>query len=188
VTVDFIGYAEASALLLNADLPDVTSLVDHLEGREWLQMRCTDRDCMVLRKFQRELRPVFEAAHRNETARVIKSLNELMSRHPIKPRISDQGTGELHLHVANTSSVAELLIGESLLGLATIMCDLGPNRFGVCSASPCTNVFVDSSPNLSRRYCSERCSSRANVAKFRARQKAGLTAGDTAAPSATTRS
>jgi len=33
--------------------------------------------------------------------------------------------------------------------------------------------FVDTSPNQSRRYCSERCSSRANVAAYRARQKAG---------------
>jgi predicted RNA-binding Zn ribbon-like protein len=42
----------------------------------------------------------------------------------------------------------------------------------VCAAAPCTNVYVDTSPNQSRRYCSERCSSRANVAAFRARQKA----------------
>ena len=31
---------------------------------------------------------------------------------------------------------------------------------------------VDTSPNQSRRYCSDRCSSRANVAAYRARQKA----------------
>src|SRR3712207_9182342 len=71
-----------------------------------------------------------------------------------------------------SASVAELLIGEALLGLATLVCDLGPTRLGVCSAAPCTNVYVDTSPNQSRRYCSERCSSRANVAAYRARQKA----------------
>ena len=32
----------------------------------------------------------------------------------------------------------------------------------------CTNVYVDTSPNHSRRYCSDRCSSRANVAAYRA--------------------
>ena len=41
-----------------------------------------------------------------------------------------------------------------------------------CDASNCDNVFVDTSPNQSRRYCSDRCSSRANVAAYRARQKA----------------
>ena len=45
-------------------------------------------------------------------------------------------------------------------------------RLGVCHASSCDNVFVDTSPNQSRRYCSDRCSSRANVAAYRARQKA----------------
>jgi predicted RNA-binding Zn ribbon-like protein len=95
-----------------------------------------------------------------------------MERHPITPRISDHDPDDLHLHVANrAASVADLLIGESLLGLATLVCDLGPHRLGVCSASPCTNVYVDTSPNQSRRYCSDRCSSRANVAAYRARQK-----------------
>ena len=52
------------------------------------------------------------------------------------------------------------------------LCDLGATRLGVCDASNCTHVFVDTSPNQSRRYCSDRCSSRANVAAYRARQRA----------------
>jgi predicted RNA-binding Zn ribbon-like protein len=67
------------------------------------------------------------------------------------------------------------------LGLSTLVCDLGATRLGVCDASPCTNVFVDTSPNQSRRYCSDRCSSRANVAAYRARQKAVSTSGKTSA-------
>mgnify|MGYP006209976951 CR=1 FL=1 len=49
---------------------------------------------------------------------------------------------------------------------------LGATRLGLCSEPRCDNVYVDTSPNQSRRYCSDRCSSRANVAAFRARQKA----------------
>jgi predicted RNA-binding Zn ribbon-like protein len=64
------------------------------------------------------------------------------------------------------------LLNASLDGPEALVCDLGPTRLGVCQASPCTNVFVDTSPNHSRRYCSDRCSSRANVAAYRARQKA----------------
>ena len=70
------------------------------------------------------------------------------------------------------TSVAELLIGEALMGLANLVCDLGATRLGICSEARCDHVFVDTSPNQSRRYCSDRCSSRANVAAFRARQKA----------------
>ena len=121
------------------------------------------------------LRPVFEASNVGDTQGVIDGLNELMEQHPITPRISDHDPKHLHLHVATkAASVADLLIGESLLGLATLVCDLEPTRLGVCSASPCTNVYVDTSPNQSRRYCSERCSSRANVAAYRARQKAAV--------------
>ena len=171
--MDFIRYAEASASLVNAPLANRDDLVEHLSNRQWLQDQASDKDAGVLRRFQRELRPVFEASEAADTRLVIDSLNALMERHPITPMVSDHDGKNLHLHVANrAASVAELLIGEALLGLATLVCDLGPTRLGVCSATPCTNVYVDTSPNQSRRYCSERCSSRANVAAYRARQRA----------------
>lgn len=171
--MDFIRYAERSAGLLNAEITDVAALQAHLADRDWLVRQCTDRDCMLLRKFQRELRPVFEASAARDTAGVVDGLNELMVRHPITPQISSHDPDDLHIHAASKSqSVAELLVGESLLGLATLVCDLGPSRLGICSAAPCANVYVDTSPNQSRRYCSDRCSSRANVAAYRARQKA----------------
>ena len=171
--MDFIRYAERSAGLLNAEITDVAALQAHLADRDWLVAQVTDRDCMLLRKFQRELRPVFEASAANDRAGVVDGINELMVRHPITPRIASHDQHGLHLHVATKSqSVAELLVGESLLGLANLVCDLGPTRLGVCAATPCTNVYVDTSPNQSRRYCSDRCSSRANVAAYRARQKA----------------
>ena len=171
--MDFVRYAERAAALVNASLADRGELVDHLADRAWLHESCSDRDATVLRKFQRELRPVFEASDIELTGGVISGLNDLMEKHPITPMISDHDPNNLHLHVATRSaSVSELLIGEALLGLATLVCDLGPNRLGVCSAAPCTNVYVDTSPNQSRRYCSDRCSSRANVAAYRARQKA----------------
>jgi predicted RNA-binding Zn ribbon-like protein len=175
--VDFIRYAEAAASLVNADLSGVDGLAAYLHDRRWLQERATDRDCMVLRKLQRELRPVFEAGETGDVTAVVAGLNGLLSRQPITPQISDHDAQHLHLHVASVSgSVADQVIGESLLGLATLVCDLGADRLGVCSSAPCTNAFVDASPNRSRRYCSERCSSRANVAAYRARRRAEATA------------
>ena len=169
--MDFVRYAERSAVLLNTDLPDVEALQEHLAGREWLAEQALDRDAMLLRKFQRELRPVYEASADGDGTTVVDLLNELMVRHPITPRISDHA-GDLHIHAASKSqSVAELLVGEALIGLAFLVCDVGPIRLGICDATPCTNVYVDTSPNASRRYCSDRCSSRANVAAYRARQK-----------------
>ena len=175
--MDFVGYAERSAPLLNTEITDVRALQSHLVDRSRLAEQSTDRDCMLLRKFQRELRPVFEASAEGDGVTVVDLLNELMVRYPITPRISDHA-GDLHIHAASkTQTVADLLVGEALIGLAFLVCDLGPTRLGICDASPCTNFYVDTSPNASRRYCSERCSSRANVAAYRARQKETQAAG-----------
>ncbi|MGA8245496.1 MAG: CGNR zinc finger domain-containing protein [Nocardioides sp.] len=171
--MDFVRYAESSAALLNAELTDLDALLSFLGPRAWLQRQAVERDVTTLRRFQRDLRPVFEASSRDDPKRVVDGLNALLERHPITPRIADHNPANLHIHVANrAASVSDLLIGESLLGLANLVCDLGPTRLGVCAAAPCTNVYVDTSPNQSRRYCSDRCSSRANVAAYRARQKA----------------
>jgi predicted RNA-binding Zn ribbon-like protein len=174
--VDFVRYAESSAALLNAELTDHDGVVAFLAARAWLQPQVTERDVLALRRFQKDLRPAFEASSRHDAQGVVDVLNALLEHHPITPRIADHNPARLHIHVANkAASVAELLIAESLLGLANLVCDLDPTRLGVCAATPCTNVYVDTSPNQSRRYCSERCSSRANVAAYRARQKAAAT-------------
>jgi predicted RNA-binding Zn ribbon-like protein len=57
------------------------------------------------------------------------------------------------------------------MGLATLVTDLGVDRLGLCHATPCRRAFLDTSSNRSRRYCSERCASRANVAAYRARKR-----------------
>ena len=182
--MDFVRYAERSAELVNADLPDAEALVALLgEERAWLHGQVTDRDAAALRRFQRDLRPVFEASGDGDEQGVVDRLNELLARHPVTPYIAGHGGGKgqqpnWHMHVADrSSSVAELLVAESLMGLSTLVCDLGATRLGVCDASPCADVFVDVSPNRSRRYCSDRCSSRANVAAYRARRRAAAAAG-----------
>lgn len=170
--MDFIRYAERSAALVNTDLPDVEALREHLADRSWLHRSIAEDDLPALRDFRSELRPVFEASDADDVPLVVSALNELLARHPVTPMISDHDPDHLHMHVTNrASSVAELLVAESLMGLATLVCDLGATRLGICSEVRCDNVFVDTSPNQSRRYCSDRCSSRANVAAFRARQR-----------------
>src|SRR5512139_1742144 len=171
--MDFVRYAERSADLVNAEIEDAESLVRLIGERTWLHEKVVERDATALRRFQRELRPVFEASNDRDEKAVVEQLNNLLAKHPVTPYIAGHEPGKWHMHVADgSSSVAELLVAESLMGLSTLVCDLGATRLGVCDASPCTHVFVDTSPNQSRRYCSDRCSSRANVAAYRARQKA----------------
>jgi hypothetical protein len=170
--VDFIRYAERAATLVNAELGDEAALREHLADRTWLHRSVVAEDIPSLQSFQTELRPVFEASDVDDVRLLVGSLNDLLATHPVTPMISDHDPSNLHMHVTNrASSVAELLIAESLMGLANLVCDLGATRLGICSEARCDNVFVDTSPNQSRRYCSDRCSSRANVAAFRARQR-----------------
>jgi predicted RNA-binding Zn ribbon-like protein len=35
------------------------------------------------------------------------------------------------------------------------------NRFGTCQAAPCQGVFIDTTADRTRRYCSEQCAERA---------------------------
>ena len=176
--MDFVRYADRSAGLVNADLGATDHLLHFLDEREWLHTAVVDRDTVLLRRFARELRPVFEASNEGDEQAVVTRLNAMLAKHPVTPYVAGKGSGDdpWHMHVADRqSSVAELLIAESLMGLATLVCDLGATRLGVCDAGGCDNVFVDTSPNQSRRYCSDRCSSRANVAAYRARQRQAAT-------------
>jgi predicted RNA-binding Zn ribbon-like protein len=180
--MDFVRYAERSAGLVNADLDGVDHLLHFLDERQWLHASVTERDTGALRRFVKELRPVFEASNNGDERDVVDQLNALLAKHPVTPYIAGRDTtapggARWHMHVADReSSVSELLIAESLMGLSTLVCDLGATRLGVCDANNCTSVFVDTSPNQSRRYCSDRCSSRANVAAYRARQRAAASA------------
>jgi predicted RNA-binding Zn ribbon-like protein len=184
--MDFVRYAEWAAGLVNADLGDTEQLVHFLDGRAWLQDLVRDKDAAALRRFVRDLRPVFEASNAGDERAVVDQLNALLARHPVTPYIAGHEDGRWHMHVADRrSSVSELLVAESLMGLSTLVCDLGATRLGVCDAPPCTQVFVDVSPNQSRRYCSDRCSSRANVAAYRARQREAAATTATAATRAT---
>ena len=171
--MDFIRYAERAASLVNADLADESALREHLADRSWLHRSVAPGDVASLQAFQADLRPVFEASDVDDVPLVVSQLNDLLAAHPVTPMISDHDPDNLHMHVANrAASVAELLVGEALMGLANLVCDLGATRLGICAEARCDHVYVDTSPNQSRRYCSDRCSSRANVAAFRARQKA----------------
>ncbi|MGH8920949.1 MAG: CGNR zinc finger domain-containing protein, partial [Acidimicrobiales bacterium] len=104
---------------------------------------------------------------------VVSRLNALLERHPIRPRISGHDAESWHLHVSDQAArVADILAAEYLFGLTLVVTELGPDRFGICGASDCNDVFVDLSPNLSRRFCGDKCATRTNVAAYRARRKA----------------
>ena len=102
---------------------------------------------------------------------VIERLNELLTHARPRPYATAHD-GELHLHYARPEApVLEQLTTTVAMGLSQVVAQHGWQRLGVCSAEGCDDVYVDTSRNASRRYCSNTCASRSTVAAYRARQK-----------------
>ncbi|WP_084959342.1 CGNR zinc finger domain-containing protein [Thermoactinospora rubra] len=114
-----------------------------------------------------ELGAVFDAAEKGAEEDVVARLNALLAHSPMRPHISGHDGERWHLHLSDDHDK----LAKAVMGLAVLVTMLGPDRLGRCQAAPCRNAFIDATTNRSRRYCSERCASRANVAAYRARRK-----------------
>jgi predicted RNA-binding Zn ribbon-like protein len=102
----------------------------------------------------------------------VKILNELLDEAGTHPQLTNHDGGEWHLHyVPAGKGIPEQLTAITAMGLATLIAEHGFERIGICSADQCRDVYIDTSRNRSRRYCDDSCSSRMNVAAYRARRK-----------------
>ena len=91
----------------------------------------------------------------------------------MQPRISGHDASDWHMHVTSRgSSVSAEYLAGAVWGLAVWLCEYGSDRFGVCADERCGNVYLDTSSNNCRRFCSERCATRSHVAAHRARKRA----------------
>ena len=93
----------------------------------------------------------------------------------MQPRISGHEVNDWHMHVTGRgSSVSAEHMAGAVWGLAVWLCEYGSARFGVCADERCGNVYLDTSSNCCRRFCSERCATRSHVAAHRARKRAAV--------------
>lgn len=174
--MDFDAYAKTAVDLVNARLEDLDDLRAVFIGeRSWMRDEAADRDVAVFRRAQRRLRDVFEAGADGRDAAAVAELNILLETYPIQPRISGHDTGDWHMHVTSRgSSVSAEYLAGAAWGLAVWLCQYGSARFGVCADERCGNVYLDTSSNNCRRFCSERCATRSHVAAHRARKRAAI--------------
>ncbi|WP_406674145.1 CGNR zinc finger domain-containing protein [Nonomuraea sp. N2-4H] len=119
-----------------------------------------------LRRLRDELAAVFGAA--GDERAVAARLNALLERYPVRPQLTDHDGSGWHLHLAEDPAAT------AVMGLAAVVAELGVDRLGRCQDARCGRAFLDTSSNRSRRYCSARCASRANVAAYRARRREGV--------------
>lgn len=171
--MDFDAYARTAVTLVNARLAAPADLGALFPPDSWQHQRLRERDFAVLRKGQQRLRTVFTLGAAGRDAEVVTQLNALLDAHPVRPRISGHDTSDWHMHVTGrVSSVSSEYLAGAVWGLAVWVCQYGSARFGVCADTRCGDVYLDTSSNGSRRYCSERCATRSHVAAHRARKRA----------------
>lgn len=165
--------AELAARLVNRhDEPEpiTASGIAALLAADGLHLRVRRADLPEIATLAAELRTVFAAG---DVTTAIDRLNRLLAATPMSPRISTHDDRGPHLHVEPArASVADRLRANCLMGLAAVLCDGGQFRLGECAAADCRRVFVDTSRNARRRFCTDTCATRTHVAAHRARRAA----------------
>lgn len=176
--MDLSSYAELAVTLINTDdrsRPDGDQLTDLAQLRAFFADRprsrasCTKADLQQMRQVRDRLRDVFETVQTGDAPLAVKGLNALLDEYPVRPVVTDHDDARWHLHLREVGSTTERYVARAVMGIAMLVTELSPDRLGICQAAPCRNAFLDTSTNRSRRYCSERCATRANVAAYRAR-------------------
>ena len=181
------SYAELAVRLVNSasngghqDMLSEPEAVRALfADRSDLRGPVTRVDLDALRHLRDELTAVFSACTQGDPAAGVERLNALLISHPVHPVIVPaQGPARrdrrpYQLTLSGSGSVSDRFTTGAVMGLATVLTQFGPDRLGRCGLACCTGVFVDTSPNGSRRYCSEQCGNRANVTAFRFRRRTG---------------
>ncbi|WP_045740130.1 MULTISPECIES: CGNR zinc finger domain-containing protein [Actinoplanes] len=172
--MNFDAYARTAVDLVNAGLDDLAGLRALFSDEQaYMRDEVVEKDLAAFRRAQRRLREVFELGTSGRDAEAVHELNGLLDANPVQPRISGHDAGDWHMHVTSRGSTvsAEFLAG-AVWGLSVWLCEYGSARFGICADERCGNVYLDTSSNNCRRFCSERCATRSHVAAHRARKRA----------------
>ncbi len=126
-----------------------------------------------LRGFAMAFRIVFAAVAAGDVDAAARRVNELIAATGAHPWL-DSHDGEpwhLHFHGADDSLAIGWAAGCAT-GLAVVLGSDLHGRIGLCTAARCDRVYVDTSRNGTRRFCSTTCQNRVKAAAFRARQAA----------------
>ena len=120
--------------------------------------------------FAAELRAVFAAVAAGAIDDAAYRVNALIVRTGVRPELErhDGEPWHLHFHAADQSLVNGWA-GSCATSLAVVLGGPLHDRLGVCTAPHCDRVYVDTSKNGTRRFCSTACQNRVKAAAFRAR-------------------
>ncbi|MEJ9080223.1 CGNR zinc finger domain-containing protein [Gordonia malaquae] len=122
-----------------------------------------------LRRWAVRLRTVFEAVDEDATC---DAINALLVDGAGQVYLTTHGHFGPHLHFApDDSDVVSRVMAVTSGGLAVFTVEAGGRRLGACARSDCDRVFVDTSRNGRRTYCSARCGNTDAVGRHRSRAR-----------------
>jgi len=174
--MDLASYAELAERLVNSaslanpaadQLATLDGLRDLVADREHLNHGVTRQDLSELRGLRDAFRAFFVACAAGNGADAADRLNSLMIQHPVHPQLSGHDGQPWHVHFTESGSMADKYAAGAAMGLAVRLSELGADRFGTCQATPCQGVFIDTTDDRSRRYCSVLCAERAAASQAR---------------------
>ncbi|HWN33719.1 MAG TPA: CGNR zinc finger domain-containing protein [Pseudonocardia sp.] len=125
-----------------------------------------------LRGYTDRMYAMFRAVEAGDTDAACAIVNEVMADTLAAPVLSRHGDQPWHLHFhAPDASWARGWAASMATALAIVLGNPMFDRLGVCSAPQCDRVFVDTSRNGAKRFCSTACQNRVKAAAFRARRR-----------------
>lgn len=132
----------------------------------------TDTQARGLTECATRLRVVFEYLEDGDMDAACEHVNGLLATTGAAPVLSnhDGGPWHLHFHAAGFVRGWEAAMATAL---AVVLGNPHADRLGVCSAAGCDRVYVDTSRNGTRRFCSTACQNRIKAAQFRQRHAVG---------------
>jgi predicted RNA-binding Zn ribbon-like protein len=127
----------------------------------------------ALRPWMQRLRDVFEVTAVTEKA---QRADELLVASDCRARLVSHGHGlPFHFHYAPVrAGLVPRVKALTAAGLAHVIDDGAGSRLRACSRAGCGTVFIDTSRNGRRHFCSVRCANQVNVANHRRRRREAL--------------
>lgn len=143
-------------------------------GTRWAMQPLSDEAARRMASWMGRLRAVVEHVQHGRVDDACTELNEVLRDSQAVPTLSrhDGEPWHLHFHRPDADEVEGWVAGMAT-GLAVVLGNPDIERLGVCTASGCDRIYLDTSRNGTRRFCSTTCQNRIKAAAFRARRSAG---------------
>lgn len=151
---------------------DRAAKLDDLLGPSRSKAEFTEAEAAEFGQVAASLREVFTAVAADDIDGAAHRVNDMLvatGAHPTLER-HDGEPWHIHFHSTDATSRVKSWAAGCATGLAVVLGSELYNRLGVCTAPHCDRVYVDTSRNGSRRFCSTACQNRVKAAAFRERR------------------